>query len=313
MKDSTRIILIVICFILVLFLIGVLVWGIVMGDFDYNGNQKIVKEEHFDMESVDEITITTRSSDIHFLETEEKEIRIVQKKSGKVKENDLFQVRNHGGVLEIEEGRNQNGFCIGFCFGRSSDYEIYIPNSYQKKMSIKTASGDVLVRLGAESFSQFHVITVSGDIHINSRVTSDSISLKSTSGDIDTAYLNGSSIYMGTVSGDIENETLEGSIEIKTTSGDVENHFVKGSTQISSVSGEVEIDDFMIEGESKITSTSGDIDVVLNRESSVKMSADSVSGDIHFPHSESVVGEGIYSLYFKTVSGDISVKTGKGY
>lgn len=307
MKNSTRMILIVICFILVIFLIGVLVWGIVARDFEYGGKRKIVKEEHYDITEIDSIIITTRSADIKFYDTDGNDVRIVQKMGRKANKRDLFQTQNHGGILEIEETSGRGSFCIGFCFMKNSDYEIYLPSSYQKKIIVKTASGDVDISLKNELLKQVEITTTSGDIHLKSKLILDRITLKSTSGDIQAVELNSSAIYMGTVSGDIETEALDGNIEIKTTSGDIETHYVKGSVQIKTVSGEVEIDDFVILGESKITTTSGDIDVVLDSASSCKMSADSVSGDIRFPHSESVIGDGTHLLYFKTVSGDIQV------
>lgn len=288
MKDSTRIVLIVICLIFIILLIGFMIWGIGRGDFTDMRSFKIVKEETYKVDDIEELYLKLKSSDVIFYENSENKIRIVEKANKKIKENKLFSSSISHGVLEIEE--QSSNFCIGFCFFRDTTYEIYLPITYDKKINVKTASGDIEFFIENESLSDLKLITVSGDIKIKRPINANNAYLKATSGDIETTHL-------------ITNE-----MKIETVSGDVESSKIEGQIEISTVSGDIEIDDFNILGDSKIKSTSGDIDIHFNQNASCKLSADSVSGDIRFPNAESIVGDGKYSLSLKTVSGDIKVK-----
>lgn len=310
MTKNMRIMLIIICFVLLFFLIGVLIWGIVERDFSFNKHLEIVKEELFSMSEIDKVQMVTRSSDIKVYRTEGEQIRIVQKSSSNKKESKLFTATAEKGILSIDGKNSDTNFCIGFCFFRDSVYEVYLPKDYSKTVIIETTSGDItLEELGMEYFQELNILTTSGDIDLKSNIEAESITLKSTSGDIKVTTIKGSTLTFTSTSGDIESESIEGEhISLKTISGDIENHRVSGAVQISTVSGDVEVNHFYITGTSQINSTSGDIDVLMAQDASCKMSADTVSGDISFPHSVSVIGEGTYSLNFKTTSGDIKVK-----
>lgn len=266
MKDSTRIILVIICIVLVIFLISVLTWGILFRENIFEGDLRMVKEEEYLLEDIKKIIVTTPRADVQVFRTDEDKIKIIEKASRKVKEKDLFLSSIKDDTLEITDQRRN--FCFGFCFLPSIVYEIYIPNSYQKQITIKTTSGDI---------------------------------------EIDA--LNSTSIQINSVSGDIDSRTIEGKeTKIKTTSGDIELGWINGEIEVVSVSGDVELDYFSPLGNSNIKTTSGEIEVMLDKNASVKMHADSVSGDIRFPNSESILGSGEHSISFKTVSGNIKVR-----
>lgn len=308
MKNSTKIILIVVCLILALSLIVILIQGILYGDTFYEGELKLIKEELVSLESIHEIDVQDNLADIHIYSTDESNLRIVQRARRKIKEKDQFQTTIDDDVLKIK-GKKKINFCIGFCFFPSNSYDIYIPSSYQEKITLQTSSGDIV--LDFSKFSQVRLKTVSGDIKIKNQLVADDIQLKTTSGDIVGSEIKGLLIQMNTVSGDMEIEKMEGSVTLKTTSGDIENDWLQGELDVSTVSGDIEFDHLNLLGNSKLKSTSGDIDLTLDSNSSIKMSADSVSGDIRFPHAESIVGAGDHTLSMKTVSGDIRVKLSK--
>ncbi len=306
MKSSTKIILIIICSILILFLISVLVWGIMMKGSFFEGELKMVKEEQFSSENIKEIVVNTARGDVHIFRTNEEKIKVVQKASRKVKEKDLFVSSVNGEVLEITDRRVS--FCFGFCFLPSITYEIYIPDSYQNKISIKTTSGDIKLSGEEDQYQNVKLISVSGDIKLNGKVLTNTANFKTTSGDIEIDYLNSTSVEINSVSGDIDSKTIEGKeTKIKTTSGSIELGWIKGEVEVISVSGDVELDYFIPDGSSNMKTTSGDIEVMLDKNASVKMNGDSISGDIRFPHSD-ILGNGEHSISFNTVSGDIKVR-----
>lgn len=306
MEKSTRIMLIVICIILVIFLIGVLIWGITMKDFDYSKNYEVVKEEVFGVEEIDKIEVLSRSADITFYETEENNIKVVQKMKRKKDEKRLFKSSNENGTLKIDGRESTRNFCIGFCFFGDVMLEVYVPSMYEGGISAESASGDIAIN--SEKLSEINAKTASGDIEMKRNVNANEVKLRSISGDIEVGSIKAKNISIETTSGDIETNSLEGDIYVKTVSGEVESTSINGIVDIATTSGDIDVDYFNIIGDSKIHSTSGDVDVILSNESSVRMSADSVSGDIRFPHSESIFNDGKYSLNFKTVSGDITVK-----
>ena len=150
---------------------------------------------------------------------------------------------------------------------------------------------------------------MSGDIKLKGKISTNNINMKTTSGDIEMNFLNSTSIEINSVSGDIDSRTIEGKeTKINTTSGDIELEWIKSEVEVISVSGDVELDHFSPIGNSNFKTTSGEIEVMLDKKASVKLHGDSVSGDIRFPHSESILGSGENSISFKTVSGDINVK-----
>lgn len=308
MKNSTRIILVMICFLLIIFLIGILIWGIIDRDFYEGGNLQIVKEETISLSTIDEIMIATHSADIKFFNSATDDIKIIQK-SRKKNKKDLFQVTSSGSTLKIESSKKLN-FCIGFCFFRNSVYEIYLPASYTKNITVNTSSGDIDFEVLEETrLKNLKLTTISGDITLKNELYASNMKIKSTSGDIETSKLNADMIELETVSGSISNEYLESNqVYLKTISGDIENRFLKGGVQISTVSGDIEIEKMNIIGKSKITTTSGDIEAKLDDNSNCQISADSTSGDIHYPKLGTIFGNGNNSLYFKTVSGDIDIE-----
>ncbi len=307
MKDSTRIILIIICIVLVVFLIGVLVWGITFRGDIFREELKVVKEEQFSTQNIKEIMVSTPRANVRIFRTNEEKIKVIEKASKKVKEKDLFVAKINGDTFEIkDQGRN---FCFGFCFLSNIYYEIYIPNSYQNQISITTTSGDIEMNAEEEQYQDVTLRSVSGDIRINSKIVTNNMSLKTTSGDIEMGHLNSTSIEVNSVSGDVSGKTIEGKeTKIKTTSGDIELDWITSELEINSVSGDIELDYFNPFGSSNFKTTSGEIEIMLDKKASVKMRGDSVSGDIQFPHSESILGDGENSISFKTVSGDIKVR-----
>lgn len=308
MKNSTRIILVIICFLLIVFLVGILIWGIIDDDFYEGGHFQIVKEETIPSHTIDEIMITIRSSDIQFYSTTSDDIKIIQK-SRKNNKKELFQITNTGKTLQIEDSKKLN-FCIGFCFFRNSTYEIYVPKSYTGNITVNTTSGDIeFENLEETKLTNLKLVTTSGDIDIKSKLSTSNVKIRSTSGDIEAIALNSPFIELETVSGSISNELIESNqVHLKTVSGEIESRFLKGATQISTVSGDVEIEKLNVTGDSKITTTSGDIDVKMDVNSACQISASSTSGDIHYPKSGTILGSGTNSLYFKTVSGDIDIE-----
>lgn len=304
MDKKVRIMLIVICLILIIFLVSILVWGIRMKDFNFSKSYEVVKEETYSVDEIKEIEVLSRSADIVVYKTTDNNIKVVQKSSSKNTKR-LFESSSSNGILKIDGRESTKNFCIGFCFW-DVVLEIYIPSIYENDIKIETASGDITIEL--ENLSKLKANTASGDIELKRSLIAEEVDLKSISGDIETVIIQASNISIESTSGDIESTRLEENIYLKTISGKIECDNIKGEATISTVSGDIDIDYFNIIGNSKITSTSGDIEISLSNDSSVRMSGNSVSGDIRFPNSESIINDGIYSLYLKTISGDIDIR-----
>ena len=78
MDKKVRIMLIVICLILIIFLVSILVWGIRMKDFNFSKSYEVVKEETYSVDEIKEIEVLSRSADIVVYKTTDNNIKVVQ-------------------------------------------------------------------------------------------------------------------------------------------------------------------------------------------------------------------------------------------
>lgn len=178
----------------------------------------------------------------------------------------------------------------------SININIELPE-YMSSVSIKTASGDIMItdvkadRLIAEA--------ASGDLHIN-QVTTTDFRIRSSSGDLELNDVSAVQLYAGTMSGDVEANNLDAqNLTLKSTSGDVNTRNMTSSIMdLSSLSGDVDIIHTK-SGECKIRSTSGNVDI--NDIAMNNADVTSVSGDLKL---SDVIGDGLRA---SSTSGNVSV------
>lgn len=238
-----------------------------------------------------------------------------------------------GSKLKIKNGE-RNGINL-FSFGNNYSYvEIYLPKSYTKAMSIKTASGKIHSSLdmiftdftaetasGEISFESVNAVninvsSVSGEINLNNAVADKNVKLKTSSGGIYADYLEAELIELNSVSGEINADETHGKVSAKSSSGDIKLFGGENSITVSTVSGEITAENALGElnissvsgdinlmscsGGGKISTTSGEISYDCNELSS-SLTMISVSSDIGL----TVPDKSAFSFKADTTSGDI--------
>ena len=163
------------------------------------------------------------------------------------------------------------------------------------------SSADVELTLPRRRWDSIRVSTVNGDIEVESDEPVGTLSVQTTSGDVNGCMGWCEQLTVHVVNGDIEWRGGADRAELGSVSGDVEleGHFE--SLQISSVSGDVEFTGDCGANHIKCSSMSGDIEI----ESDVlplSMELSSKSGDIE----ARIPDSGPFSVQCRTTSGDIS-------
>ncbi|GAE25896.1 hypothetical protein JCM9140_1917 [Halalkalibacter wakoensis JCM 9140] len=210
------------------------------------------------------------------------------------RKNVKIRSKERNGTLEIEVDEPRFHF---FRFGHRTKALVTLPNTYSGDIDIGSVSGSIGLK-GQYTLGDVNVKSVSGDI-FSDTVTSESIMVKTTSGDIDYKKLVASEkIMLESVSGDIVADSVIGPVDGKTVSGDIDLRFDEENKRI------------------QLNTVSGDVDIHV-RNGNADLDLQTVSGDIHMGHLPQarlkakkftgLLGEGQYPLIIKTTSGDIRI------
>lgn len=227
--------------------------------------------------------------------------------------NELDVTCSADGVLTIREGRTASSSFFsrrGFC---SADVELFLPRRHWETLSITTASGDVDIDRDGLEAGRLSVKTASGDLKVRLRACGQ-LCFKSASGDLD---LEGacSGLRAETMSGDIN---LRGQVEeavLNSASGDIELEGLVGRFLGSTMSGDVSVITSQLPQAMEISSKSGDCEARLPDAGPFLLRFKTVSGeaDFAFPFQydgrTAIYGDGSGPAYsMTTVSGDVSVE-----
>lgn len=242
-------------------------------------NQSIDMNESqtINYENIDAIEIETISTDVEIIASNDQQDARIELK-GRTNDTNppVLSVKEQGSKLIIDlqsEKKDIQWFQLSPNFAPDTlALKVYVP---EKLLNSITVGG------------------VSADLYLDN-IHAETMTFKSTSGDIDAYNLQFENAYIQTVSGDVGIDELVGKIAIKTTSGDI-------SLAMMSLSYPIQID-----------STSGDVELVTENElTDVKFKIQSVSGDINILdeyNGSTVIGNGTTLAEIETTSGDISVE-----
>lgn len=276
--------------IIALLLSAALVYGIVYGRsngsmfnfvaFNF-GPLKTQKEETLSLENCDEIKLDFSSEDIIIHTTDDSKLKVVQKSSKKLKENEKFTTSTDNNTISIEKAKSIRNINIMFFGYNRRLIELYIPKSYVKNLDIILSSGDVVF---------------DSDVNLNV------LKYHQSSGDLKADNLKVNSYNIRTSSGDIIINNLSGSGEVLVSSGDIKIAYK-------------DINEY-----TKVTATSGDIKLTIPSNSSFEFHGQCTSGDINSNFqlnyenkrgnkANAKVGNGPYKkIDVNTSSGDIKIQ-----
>lgn len=211
-------------------------------------------------EGVTGIDVATSGGDVTFGVSQDENIYVVELPSTELREDQMAQIQVTDGILRIRQGHKSSAGSILFNYGMlNSNFEIYLPQRAWNTLRVTTASGDIDLEKGMEMAS---------------------LTIQTTSGDLECPQIRCGSAVLETVSGDVD---ISGGVEelrLETISGDCD------------LSGTVDALFFR--------STSGDLTLRLENMPR-ELNGTSVSGDtkLSLPDNDG------FSLRYKLVSADI--------
>lgn len=308
MNKRLIIIRIIIWAAIAIFLSGVLVRGIAYGGANKNifnfitfskASPTVQKDETVSLDGCNEIKIDFSSDDIIVRTTDESKMRVIEKSSKKLKENEKFTIKKENNTIKIEKDTININFNI-FNFGSlNREIEIYIPKNYIKDLDIHLSSGDVIF---------------DSDINLND------LKCVQSSGDFNANSINANKVLLKSSSGDIKAENLKiKSYNIKTSSGDIAINSLSGTGEVLASSGDIKIEYKDISEYTKVIAQSGDIKLTMSKDLSFEFHGKCSSGDItsnfelNYENEDknkanAKVGKGPYKkIDVNTSSGDIKI------
>lgn len=259
----------------------------------YKGKINLVNTQTLDLSGNEEISVTYNMDDINFYENDENKI-VIKEYMNKNQKKYYAKIDQTDEAISIQAGnRRKVKRLIAYV-------KIYLPKSFQGKLTAKTTSGDIEHRLGA------HLAAAK---------------FQTTSGDIDFKQLNASNISIQTTSGDVNGKDFSGKLVAKSTSGDLEVLTGHGSGNFKTTSGEIAVDFKEVTGDLTAETVDGEIICSLPNEASYNLSAKTVSGEINNEHTnknnltisersqKGAVGtDPSFKVKLQSVSGDIEIE-----
>lgn len=240
-------------------------------------SENINDEENFSIDSINEITVKTVSSDINVILTKDNTIRAHYhgKYVGTLKKAPYLEGSKSGNTIKFEIKYPKTIFGI-VSISNDAVLDIYLPEKYTEDISIDTVSGN----LEAEEIklNEFKFNAVSGDLDMEKLITNNT-RIEGTSSNIDISQFVG----------DINGETVSGDLKI----------------EFDEFSNDIDFD-----------TVSGDIEIKLPSQPNFELIYKTVSGDIKNDYPvkldsskktliEGIVGSGENEINVETVSGDL--------
>ncbi|SHJ76978.1 lia operon protein LiaG [Clostridium cavendishii DSM 21758] len=270
MNKNLKIINITIWVIVIIFLIGILIYGVSNGVgrggnfFSINlrnGATSVQKEEIIQLDKCDNINLDFSSDDIIISLTDDDNVKVVQKSGNKLSEDEKFTFSKDENTINIKSGNFKKVFNIFFFGSFDNKIELSIPKKYNKSLDIKTNSGNIEVmdNLNLDKFISYQS---SGDFKCRKTITANDVNLKTSSGSIRPEDLVTKSYNLRTSSGDIVVGTLSGSGELEASSGSIKIDYKEMGDRL------------------KAHTSSGDIKVNIPKGISFNFYAECSSGDI---------------------------------
>ena len=270
MDRTLTIVRIVLLSLLVLILSGVLIIFMTKGfKFEF-GQAELIYDEVI-KEEFDKIDIQTESLDIRFEKSNNEEVSVK-----------IYDDKDNEPTVKVED----------------NTLKVISKNRKVVHFGLNFKKNEIVISL-PESLYDLVIDSKSGDI--TSPVDFKTISIKSTSGDIEVS--SATDIDIKSTSGDIKVEEAD-NLTIESTSGDIFVKKVNNKLNIESTSGDIKVSDLSLTDNSTIKATSGDVTINSDSED-IYYDAHATSGDIRIDNNNR---HAEVELEINTKSGDITVR-----
>ncbi|MBQ3475296.1 MAG: DUF4097 family beta strand repeat protein [Bacilli bacterium] len=270
MNNALKIILIIFLSLLVLGLSIFLFLFIKNGySFDFlTAEAKLVESKEFD--SVNNLYIESNTADIYLKKSETGKVK-VELFSNDVKEKKIENTSNSLNV-KLKDG------CWLFCFFNRDKIVVYLPENYDKNITIDSSTSDVFFE---ENYDN------------------SDINIKLSTGDINTKRINNAKVSLST--GDVNIESVN-SIESSSSTGDVNINKVNSYMDIETSTGDIYIKEANINKNSNLKASTGDVEV--KKLNNVYIDADTSTGDVNVKNNNR---KSDVELKVRTSTGDIDI------
>lgn len=221
----------------------------------------VQKDENIPLDNFNKINVDFSSADIIVQTTNEPNLRVVQKSSGKLKNEEKFTINKENDNIIIKRNTSPVVFSIFNIGNLQERIEIYIPKSYTKDLDIQSSSGNVI---------------------FNSDINLNNISCRAGSGNLQgETNINGNDVNLKASSGNINVETLiSKTYKVNTSSGNIHINSLSGSGDAAASSGNVKINYKDISEYSNVSARSGNVNLVVPKGLSFEFNGRCSSGDI---------------------------------
>lgn len=308
MDKKFNIIMIIMWSVIAIFLTNLLVLGVIrskdkntFGIFIRKGVfAEVQKEEEISLDNCNKINLDFPNDDIFISSTDGDKLRVIQRATGKLAEEEKFTISKEGNTVVIRKRNPHFVFKFDIFQHFDDQIEVFIPKSYNKDLDIKMSSGNIVISNNI-TLNNIICLQSSGDLECRNSITANRITLKTNSGNINVSDLSVKSYEINTSSGNIEINSLSGSGDVEASSGNIKI-------------GYSDIGEY-----SKVSAHSGNIKLVVPKEISFEFDGKCSSGDIdsNFDMNyknkngnevSAKVGSGPYKrISSKTTSGDINI------
>ena len=265
-----------------------------------NANLNVQLDKEISSDNINKVSVDCLSSNIVILNSDDSNIRVVQKSTKDLSDNQKCQINQGNQELTVKLDNYRNfGF---FCFNTNKNVvEIYIPKNYNKDLYLKTASGDIQFN-SVQNLNSLTCKDSSGDVKSKEKINSNDANINISSGDINLYGIISNNYDIETASGDISVDSISGSGKVSTASGDIKLKYndIAEFSKVNTASGDIDLtvpDKLSFEFNGSCTSgninsnlnlnyTKGKKQASLNsgNESNKKIDASTLSGDISINH-----------------------------
>ncbi|MFJ7953856.1 DUF4097 family beta strand repeat-containing protein [Lysinibacillus sp. NPDC096418] len=287
---------------------GMLVCAVVlicMGSINsFSTMVSVLEEEEFKVDGIEMLNFQTTAADIEIKSSSSDHIAV--KLEGKIKKKlkDKFRVKidEDGVQLKVSYLSNDNSLGIQLGSERDMTLRVTLPERTYKALSVHTTSGNI--EAVSVSAGNINLKSASGNQDIKKFTSEDTLSIQSTSGDIELERNMMNNFSIGSTSGSVKIEELVSrSGKITTKSGDVKVLIEEmiNSLDVITTSGDVRTT-FKDNPESlkiDFQGDSGEPDIKLKNIMYEDKSENSAIG---------LIGDGIKILNVKTTSGDFTAE-----
>lgn len=296
MSKKFVIALVIIWSVIIIALIGLLVflfnsnvagtnWFHMQNSTEYHQDFK----ETYKTADIDEISLGIANGDISVNQGDTDEIMVEVKNNSR---NKITCGRN-GNTVEVKQ-ESESFMVFNLSFMSNSEVTVTVPKSYNKKLNLRTSSGD---------------IRISGDYDVEKFICNSS------SGSFSADTVKCQSIDINASSGEIRAKKLEGNCSVKTSSGSIRIDAVNGEGSFKTSSGSITTDFEAITGNVDVNASSGSIHMSIREDADCSIDMNTSSGHINsdYPTTGSKksknaqIGSGSKKVRASTSSGSISL------